>query len=351
MSAAPPPGLVCPIPLADYPEVTMALGGGGRLMHELIDRLFAASFAHAAAGARADSAIIGPHEGELAFTTDSYVVQPLEFPGGDIARLAVFGTCNDLAVCGAEPRHLAVAMVLEEGLPMATLWRLCQSMAAAAARAGVRVVTGDTKVVERGRGDGLHITTSGIGVRPPGLRPEAARVRPGDAVLVSGDVGRHGIAVLAAREDVGLRTDIASDLAPLWPAVAALPAAGIEPRWMRDATRGGLATVLVELAEATGLGARIEEAAIPIAGAVAAACELFGFDPLYVANEGCMALVVPPAQASAAVRVLQALPGHAAAAVIGAVVPPGDAPVIARGVAGGERVLLMLSGEQLPRIC
>ncbi len=351
MTAAPSPALVCPIPLSDYPEVTMAHGGGGRLMHDLIDRLFVASFAPGAAGPRADSAILAPHGGELAFTTDSYVVQPLEFPGGDIARLAVFGTCNDLAVCGAEPRHLAVAMVLEEGLSVATLWRLCRSLADAAARAGVAVVTGDTKVVERGRGDGLYITSSGIGVRAHGLRPGAAQVRPGDAILVSGDIGRHGIAVLAAREDLGLRTDIVSDLAPLWPAVAALHAAGVELHWMRDATRGGLATVLVELAEATGLGVRIDEALMPITGAVAAACELFGFDPLYVANEGCMALVVPQTQVEAALGVLRALPGHAEAAAIGGVVPAGDAPVIARGAAGGERVLRMLSGEQLPRIC
>jgi len=231
------------------------------------------------------------------------------------------------------------------------LWRLCQSLAAAAAQAGVRVVTGDTKVVERGKGDGIYITTTGIGTVRAGFRPAAALVRPGDVILASGDIGRHGIAVLAAREEVGLQTDLVSDLRLLWPAVAALLAAGIAPHWMRDATRGGLATVLVELAAETGLALRIDEAAVPVTGAVQAACELFGFDPLYVANEGCMAVVVPPTQAEAALLVLRALPGHEAAAAIGTVAASGLAPVIARGPAGGERVLRLLSGEQLPRIC
>jgi hydrogenase expression/formation protein HypE len=343
--------MLCPIPLADYPEITLAHGGGGRLMHELIERMFAASFAPASGAARADSAILALPGERLAFTTDSYVVQPLVFPGGDIARLAVFGTCNDLAVCGAEPRYLSVAMVLEEGLPMATLWQLCQSLARAATEAGVAVVTGDTKVVERGKGDGIYLTTSGIGRLRAGLHPDAALVQPGDAVLVSGDIGRHGIAVLAARDEFSIITDLQSDLALLWPAVAGLHAAGIDLHWMRDATRGGLATVLVELAEATGLGVRIDESSVPISPAVAAACELFGFDPLYVANEGCMAIVLPAAQAEAALRVLHDLPGHGAAALIGGMTARGVAPVIARSPAGGQRVLRRLSGEQLPRIC
>ena len=249
MSTGPSFAPQCPIPLADYPEVTVAHGGGGRLTHDLIERMFAASFAPTSGGARTDSAILPAMDDRMAFTTDSYVVRPLFFPGGDIARLAVFGTCNDLAVCGAEPLHLSVAMVLEEGFSMATLWRLCRSLATAASAAGVTVVTGDTKVVERGKADGIYLTTSGIGRLRPGLQPDAARVQAGDAVLVSGDVGRHGIAVLAAREEFGLQTDLLSDLAPLWPAVDALRTAGIDLRWMRDATRGGLATVLVELAD------------------------------------------------------------------------------------------------------
>ncbi len=341
----------CPIPLADDPEVTMAHGGGGRLTHDLIERLFAASFAPSPGRPRGDSAILHVPGERLAFTTDSYVVRPLFFPGGDIARLAVFGTCNDLAVCGAQPMHLAVAMVLEEGLPMDTLWRLCVSLAEAAALAGVTVVTGDTKVVERGRGDGVYVTTSGIGRVLPGLHPDAARVQPGDAVLVSGDVGRHGIAVLAARAEIDLEADLLSDAAPLWPAVAALHAAGIAVHWMRDATRGGLATVLVELAEASAHTVSIDETAVPVAGPVQAACALFGYDPLYVANEGCMAVVVPAAQAEAAVAVLRGVPGHGLAARIGTVAARGVASVVARGPAGGQRVLRMLSGEQLPRIC
>jgi len=343
--------MLCPIPLADYPEITVAHGGGGRLMHDLIDRMFAATFAPAAGAPRADSAILATPGERLAFTTDSYVVHPLVFPGGDIARLAVFGTCNDLAVCGAEPLYLSVAMVLEEGLSMAMLWQLCQSLAAAAQEAGVTVVTGDTKVVERGKGDGIYLTTSGIGRLGTGGQPEAARVQPGDVVLVSGDIGRHGVAVLAAREDLGLRTDLVSDLAPLWPAVARLRDAGIDLRWMRDATRGGLATVLVELADATGLSVLVDEAAIPVTAPVAAACELFGFDPLYMANEGCMVVVVPQQQGGDAVDVLRGMAGHRAAAPVGRIAPRGVAPVVARSEAGGQRVLRRLSGEQLPRIC
>ncbi len=342
--------LACPIPVAEFAEVTLAHGGGGRLMQDLISRMFAASFAPSH-GPRGDSAVFDAPGGRMAFTTDGYVVRPLVFPGGDIARMAVFGTCNDLAVCGARPLHLSVAMVIEEGLPMATLWQLCASLAEAACAAGVTVVTGDTKVVERGKADGLYLTTSGIGAVLPGLHLGAAQVQPGDAVLVSGDVGRHGIAVLAARGDLGLQTDITSDLAPLWPAVQALHESGLALRWMRDATRGGLATVLVELAEATGHSVRFDEASVPVAGAVQAACELLGFDPLYIANEGCMAVVVPAAQADEAACVLRALPGHAQAAVIGTVTPRGAAPVTARSPAGGQRVLRMLSGEQLPRIC
>lgn len=340
----------CPIPLSDYPEVTLAHGGGGRLTQDLIERMFAASFAPSP-GPRADSAVLTVPGGQIAFTTDSYVVRPLVFPGGDIARMAVFGTCNDLAVCGAEPLHLAVAMVLEEGLKMATLWHLCTSLAGAALQAGVTVVTGDTKVVERGKADGIFITTTGIGRLYPGLHLGPDKVQPGDAVLVSGDIGRHGIAVLTARGDLGLETDAISDLAPLWPAVLALHTAGVDVRWMRDATRGGLATVLVELAEATGLSVRLDESAVPVTPPVAAACELLGFDPLYIANEGCMALVLPAAQADLAVQVLQSLPQHEAAAVVGSVAPRGAAPVVARSPAGGQRVLRVLSGEQLPRIC
>lgn len=339
--------LVCPIPTDQYPAVTLAHGGGGRLMHQLIERMFAASFARK--GERGDAAILAAPGEKLAFTTDSFVVKPLLFPGGDIGRLAVFGTCNDLAVSGAEPLHLSLAMVIEEGLPMELLWQICKSIGAAANQASVTIITGDTKVVERGKGDGLYLTTTGIGRVVAAI--DARRVQVGDTIIVSGDVGRHGISVLAARGDVGLETDIESDLAPLWPAVSALHAAGIELRWMRDATRGGLATVLVELAEEARVTLRIEESAVPVTNPVQAACELLGFDPLYVANEGCMAAVVRADQAAAALGALRAVPGCERAALIGTVVEVGEPLVTAKSPIGGERMLRMLSGEQLPRIC
>jgi hydrogenase expression/formation protein HypE len=339
--------LACPIPTDQYPAVTLAHGGGGRLMHQLIERMFAASFARG--GKRGDAAILPAPAGPFAFTTDSFVVKPLFFPGGDIGRLAVLGTCNDLAVSGAEPLHLSLAMVIEEGLPMELLWQVCKSIGSAADQAGVTIVTGDTKVVERGKGDGLYLTATGIGLVIDAV--DARRVRVGDAIIVSGDVGRHGIAVLAARGDIGLETDIGSDLASLWPAVSALHAAGIELRWMRDATRGGLATVLVELAEEARVAVRIEESAVPVTNPVQAACELLGFDPLYVANEGCMAVIVRADQAAAALATLRTVPGCGYATVIGAVVGLGEPMVTAKSPIGGERVLRMLSGEQLPRIC
>jgi hydrogenase expression/formation protein HypE len=339
--------LVCPIPTDQYPTVTLAHGGGGRLMHQLIERMFAASFARK--GKRCDAAILAVPGEKLAFTTDSFVVKPLFFPGGDIGRLAVLGTCNDLAVSGAEPLHLSLAMLLEEGLPMELLWQVCKSIEAAADQAGVTIVTGDTKVVERGKGDGLYLTATGIG-RVIDL-VDARHVRVGDAIIVSGDVGRHGIAVLAARGDIGLETDIGSDLASLWPAVTALHAAGIESHWLRDATRGGLATVLVELADEARVALRIEESAVPVTDAVQAACELLGFDPLYVANEGCMAVILRADQAGVALATLRAVPGCECATVIGAVVGSGEAMVTAKSPVGGERMLRMLSGEQLPRIC
>jgi hydrogenase expression/formation protein HypE len=343
--------LECPIPICDYPVVTLAHGGGGRLMRDLIGRMFAAAFAAERSPDEHDGAVLDVEPGRIAFTTDAFVVRPLFFPGADIGMLAVNGTANDLAMCGARPRHLACAYVIEEGLAMETLWRVVRSMRAAADAAGVRIVTGDTKVVDRGRGDGLYLATSGIGrvEAPAPVHPRA--VRPGDAVIVSGDVGRHGVAVMAVREGLAFETEIASDCAPLWPAVEALLRAGIEVHCLRDLTRGGLASALNEIADSAGVRIEVDEAAVPVREDVRGACEMLGLDPLYVANEGRFAAFVPAAQAAAAVAVLRAVGVASGAAIVGAVDDREPGLVTLRSVVGATRILDLLSGEQLPRIC
>ncbi len=339
----------CPIPDADDEIVQLAHGGGGLMMHRLIERLIRPAFGMTGDAFAHDGATLDVGAARLAFTTDSYVVRPLFFPGGDIGSLAVNGTVNDLAMCGARPLYLSVGCILEEGLPMATLRRVIASMRAAADAAGVRLVTGDTKVVERGKGDGIYLNTAGVGaVRcpvAPGL------VRPGDAVLLSGDVGRHGIAVMAAREGFGFEGLIDSDCAPLAGTVMRLLDAGIEPHCLRDPTRGGLATTLVEIARAGRVEIRIAEAAIAVSEPVRGACEVLGLDPLYVANEGRFVAVVPAAAARPALAILRQGPGGHDAAVIGRVEAVGDRGVLLDGLIGGTRALDMLSGEQLPRIC
>ncbi|MFN9932544.1 MAG: hydrogenase expression/formation protein HypE, partial [Cyanobacteriota bacterium] len=281
-----------------------------------------------------------------AFTTDGYVVQPLEFPGGDIGRLAVVGTANDLAMAGARPLRLSLAMILEEGLELALLRRIVASLAAAARECGVAIVTGDTKVVERGKGDGVFLTTSGIGVveSPEPIHP--LRIRAGDRLLVSGDLGRHGVAILAARHGLDLQPPLASDCAPLWPAVESLLAAGVQVHCLRDLTRGGLASALHELATAAGLSFLLEEDAIPVAEPVARTCDLLGFDPLQLANEGRFVAVVPADHLETARALLEPQGG----AVIGRV-EAGPAQVRLRTPFGSERLLLPPSGELLPRIC
>jgi len=342
----------CPLPFDRYPVVTLAHGGGGRLTQALIADMFAASFARTPASERGDAAVLTPSTARIAFTTDSYVVRPIDVPGGDIGKIAICGTCNDLIMAGARPRWLSVAFVLEEGLAMTTLWQVCLAIEAAATAAGVSVVAGDVKVVERGKGDGVFIATSGVGdvvLDPP---PEASRVRAGDVILINGDVGRHGAAVMAARAEVVFNPPIMSDCDHLGRALSALIDAGVTPHWMRDATRGGLATVLVELAEQAGRTIEIDEPAIPVAPPVLAACELFGLDPLYVANEGRFVLVVPPDAAAAALAALTLVaPPGTAPAQIGRVGDEGRAIVRATTAVGGTRRLAMQSGEQLPRIC
>lgn len=332
-------------------HVTTAHGAGGKASAALFDAVFLDAFRNPALEAMGDSAVLDVPAGRIAFTTDSYVVTPRRFPGGSIGDLAVNGTVNDLAMVGARPAWLTAAFVLEEGLAVDELRGFVADMAAAAGAAGVTVVAGDTKVVPRGAADGLYITTAGVGTVPAGRVLEAADVQPGDRVLVSGPIGDHGIAVLLARGDLALHADVRSDTAPLNGLVEALLAAAPTTRWMRDATRGGVASAVNELAVAAGVGVALDETALPVRPAVTAACELLGIDPLYVANEGRMVAVVAPAQAGAALAALRAHPLGAEAAVIGEVVAEPPGMVTLTTVFGGARIVDLLVGDPLPRIC
>ncbi|NEQ96276.1 MAG: hydrogenase expression/formation protein HypE [Cyanothece sp. SIO2G6] len=343
--------LICPIPIQQYPTVLLAHGGGGRLMNQLIEQMFLSVFGQPEQGQH-DAAVLGLPGDRLAFTTDSYVVQPLFFPGGDIGTLAVNGTVNDLAMAGARPLYLSLAMILEEGLPMDTLWRVVQSIKQAADAAQVRIVTGDTKVVDRGKGDGIFINTAGVGVVEHELAIAPTSVKSGDVVLLNGDLGRHGIAVMASREGLVFETAIASDTQPLASTVAKLLAADISLHCLRDATRGGLTSTLNEIATAAQVTIQVDETAIPVDPGVQGACELLGLDPLYIANEGRFVVFVPEEQADEAIAILKAdATDPTTAGLIGRVVEQTSAPVILRNQIGVDRVLDMLSGEQLPRIC
>ncbi len=341
----------CPSPIGDYPQVLLAHGGGGRLMHQLIEQVFLPAFRNPLLEARHDGATLEVAGRRLAFTTDAYVVRPLQFPGGDIGTLAVNGTVNDLAMCGARPLYLSAALILEEGLPMHTLREIVQSMREAARTAGVQIVTGDTKVVDRGKGDGIFITTAGVGLieHPREIGP--AQVRRGDVLLLNGDIGRHGIAIMAVREGLAFETTIESDCAPLADPVLTLLDAGVQIHCLRDLTRGGLASALIEIAEAARVQIAIEEARIPVREDVQGACELLGFDPLYVANEGRFVCFVPAAEAEWALALLRSRPLGADACAIGTVEPHTSGLVTLRSRVGASRVVDMLSGEQLPRIC
>lgn len=340
--------IVCPLPLDRYPQILLAHGGGGKLMGQLLKDVFEAAFG---AGAGHDAAVFSPPDGALALTTDSYVVHPLIFPGGDIGALSVYGTVNDLAMAGARPLYLSAGFILEEGLSVATLWQIVQSMQSAAQTCGVKIITGDTKVVERGKGDGIFINTAGIGAVPQGLRIHPDQVREGDRVLISGDLGRHGIALMAAREGLELETPLESDLAPLHTLVADLLQAGITPHCLRDLTRGGLASALNEIAATSGVKIAIEAENIAVCEAVDGACELLGLDPLYVANEGRCVVIVSSQESEKALQILQN--HHPQAAHVGAVTGRSEQKrglvTVNRG--GVSRLLDLLSGEQLPRIC
>jgi hydrogenase expression/formation protein HypE len=343
--------LSCPVPISDYPHVLLAHGGGGKLMHQLIERMLVPSFHNSLLDVRHDGAVFDIASSRLAFTTDSYVVQPLFFPGGNIGDLAVNGTVNDLAMCGARPLYLSVGFILEEGLPMETLWRVVQSMRRAADAAHVQLVTGDTKVVDRGKGDGMFINTAGVGVVEAGCTIGPASVQPGDVLLLNGDIGRHGIAIMAVREGLAFETRIESDTAPLADLVLDLLGGGVDIHCMRDLTRGGLASALVEIAEAADLHIHIDEQIIPVREDVRGACEILGFDPLYIANEGRFGCFVPADQAEQALAIMRAHPRGTGATAIGHVASERSGLVTMTSTIGASRIVDMLSGEQLPRIC
>lgn len=326
--------------------ITLDYGSGGKKTAALIDEIIIPELGNNTLNALGDGAIL---DGQLAFSTDSFVVDPLFFPGGDIGKLCVCGTVNDLAMCGAEPKYLSLALIIEEGLPTESLRRIVASIKAAAEAAGVAVVTGDTKVVERGRGDGVYITTSGIGVvRYPGLGPE--RMRPGDAVLISGTAGDHGAAVMLAR-DALMEGEIRSDCAALNGLVRAVLESGAQVRVLRDPTRGGVATTLCEFAESAALGIELDETAIPVRRDVSAACALLGLDPLYCANEGKMLAVVAAKDEERALAAMRGVPEGKNAAIIGRVISERPGKVVLRTAMGGSRMLQKLAGAQLPRIC
>jgi len=347
----------CPLPIFDHPQIVMGHGSGGKLSAELIEKVFVSRFRNATLEKMDDQALLQIGGAKLAFTTDSFVVTPIFFPGGDIGTLAVNGTVNDLAVGGARPLYLAAAFILEEGLPAAELERVVDSMARAASHAGVQLVTGDTKVVNRGKGDKVFITTTGIGVVERGTQLSADRAQPGDKVLLSGFIGDHGITILSQRENLEFESALESDCAALNGLVDAMIGAAAQAgavdglRVMRDPTRGGVATVLNEIAARSGVGMLLRESVIPVRDAVRGACEMLGLDPLYVANEGKLVAVVAPEIAERVLQAMRAHPLGAESCIVGEVVEQHAGMVLMKTGVGGTRVVDVLFGEQLPRIC
>jgi hydrogenase expression/formation protein HypE len=345
-------GAACPIPISDYPHVLLAHGGGGRLSQMLIESMFARAFANPALDPLHDGARLDLASPRVAVSTDSFVVSPYFFPGGDIGSLAVHGTVNDIAMCGARPVAITAAFVLEEGLPMEDLWRIVQSMRDAACEAGVKVVTGDTKVVDRGKGDGIFLNTTGIGLVVEGIEISPSRAAAGDLVIINGPIAEHGIAIMSVREGLEFETTLESDSASLHGLVAeALKAGGGGVHVLRDPTRGGVSSALNEIAAQGKIGIRLEEKRIPIAEQVRGACEILGLDPLYVANEGKCLLIVAPDAADDVLAAVGAHPLGREAAIIGQVVDDHPGRVFMKSRIGGQRVVDMMSGEQLPRIC
>jgi len=341
----------CPLPLSDYREIVLAHGSGGKLSQQLIQEVLLPQFRNEWLDVQHDGAVISVNGTRLAFSTDSFVVSPIFFPGGDIGKLAVHGTVNDLAMCGAQPLYLSAGFILEEGLPMQEFWALVMSMRQAAAVAGVTLVTGDTKVVDRGKADKIFINTSGIGVVPEGVNIHPGRARPGDKIIVSGEIAVHGIAIMSVREGLEFETEIASDTAPLNGLVNAVLAAAADVHVLRDPTRGGITSALSEIAQSARVGIYLEEAGIPISEEVKGACEILGLDPLYVANEGKLLAIVSVEDAATVLSAMRAHPLGEKAMVIGSVTDDHPGFVFMKTRIGGSRVVDMLSGEQLPRIC
>ncbi|MDJ0844389.1 MAG: hydrogenase expression/formation protein HypE [Crocosphaera sp.] len=341
----------CPIPLDKYPQVLLAHGGGGKLMQQLLEKMVFSTFKTPEDIPPHDSAVINLPGSKIAFTTDSYVIHPLFFPGGDIGSLAINGTVNDLAMSGARPLYLSLGFIIEEGLPMETLWRVIQSLKTAADTANIQVVTGDTKVVDRGKGDGIFINTAGVGIIEHNQTIAPQKVQTGDAILISGDIGRHGISIMAVREGLELETTIESDCAPLHHIVLEMLNQGVEIHCLRDLTRGGLASALNEIAAGAGVTINIKEKAIAVREDVQGACEILGFDPLYVANEGRFVAFIAQNSVNKALKILKSFSQDAS--IIGEVTGTGTGMglVTLESKIGSQRIVDMLSGEQLPRIC
>lgn len=345
-------GPVCPVPRGTHDRVQLGHGSGGKMSARLLREHFLPRFANPHLDPLGDGAVVPVEGGEIVLSTDTFVVSPLEFPGGNIGHLAVHGTVNDLAMMGATPRYLTAGFVLEEGLPFDVLDRILDAMAAAAAEAGVTIVTGDTKVVDRGKADGLFVNTTGVGILSAGFRPQPAGARAGDVVLVSGPLGRHGMAIMAVREGFAFESEIVSDTRNLAPLVGALrEGIGDGVHVLRDATRGGVASALNEIAAASRVGVELDDHAVPVPGAVRAACEMLGFDPLYVANEGVMVVFVEPDSAESALDILRGFPAGRECSRVGRVVAGNPGLVVLRTGLGGTRVVDLLPGDQLPRIC
>jgi len=344
-------GLSCPIPLDQYPHVLLAHGGGGRLTQKLITGMFFSQFANPMLEPLHDGAVLTLNGLRLAFSTDSFVVNPIFFPGGNIGELAIFGTVNDLAMCGAKPEFLSVGLIIEEGLPMDELWQITRSMRKAADRAGVQLVTGDTKVVDRGKGDKLFINTSGLGVIPEGVNISPRNARVGDSIIINGAIGLHGIAIMSVREGLDFESPVLSDTAPLNHLVTRILGQHNGVHVLRDPTRGGVASALNEIASSSQVGIEIREDSLPLTEEVKGACEILGFDPLYVANEGKFIAFVDPAESEKILETLRADDLGKDARVIGTVVDDHRGTVMMKTRIGGNRVVDMLSGEQLPRIC
>jgi len=344
-------GAVCPLPLTHKEQIVMGHGSGGKMGADLIAKTFLPAFDNAALRAGDDAGVVPVPAGRIAISTDSHVVTPLFFEGGDIGHLSVCGTVNDVAMMGAEPLYMSVGFILEEGLPLETLQRVVTSMKAAADEAGVKIISGDTKVVQRGKADGLYISTTGVGIVRPGTEIGGAQARAGDVVILSGTIGDHGIAVLAARGELGFETDVRSDSAPLNHLIAAMMDASSKIHVLRDPTRGGVATTLNEIAHQSGTCISLNEASIPVRPAVAAVCEMLGFDPLYVANEGKLLAIVAREDAQQVLAVMHKTKYGEEAVIIGEVQAAPAGRVLMKTAIGSTRVVDVLMGEMLPRIC